>query len=93
MSVQKRSHRGQVVVSGDECLRGHGRCDPGAARDRQRGDAGAGLNEQRVGVSVIAAVEFDDEVAPGGGPGHPQGAHGRLRAAVDEPQAFDRRHA
>src|SRR5579859_3378574 len=44
-------------------------------------------------MPVIAAVELDHQVAAGRGPGQPQGAHGRLRPAVDESQALDRRHA
>ena len=40
---------------------GHAR----AVGDAERGAAGAGLDQQAVGVAVVAAVELHDDVAPG----------------------------
>src|SRR5665213_3726950 len=44
-------------------------------------------------MTVVAAVELDNQVATGSGAGDPECAHRRLGAAVDEPETFDRRHA
>ena len=43
-------------------------------------------------MTVVAALELDDEVPPGRGAGHPERAHRRLGPAVDEADALDRRH-
>ena len=47
--------------------------------------AGAGLDQQGVGVAVVAAFKLDDLVAAGVTAGQPDGAHGRLGAGVDHP--------
>src|SRR5438094_9497997 len=44
-------------------------------------------------MSVIPAVELDEQVAAGGGARDPHGTHRRLGPAVDEPDPLDRRHA
>ncbi len=93
MSVEERGDRIEAVVGGDERLRRDRRSDSGAAWDRERGDTRAGFHQQRVGMTVVAALELDHEFAAGGGAGYPQRAHRSLRAAVDEPQPLDRRHS
>ena len=54
--------------------------------------AAPGLDQQRIGVTVIAAVELDDLVAPGESARQPKARHRRFGAAVDHPNFFDRRH-
>jgi hypothetical protein len=53
---------------------------PGAAR------------EQRVGVTVVAAVELDQCVLPGGRASEADRRHRGLRAGGHEADLFDRRH-
>ena len=64
---------------------------PGAGRQAEGGDAGAGLGEQRVDVAVVAAGELDDTAAAGEAAGQPDRAHRRLGAGVDQPHLLDRR--
>ena len=59
-----------------------------AVRER----AAAGVDEQRIDVAVIAAVELDDLVASGEAARQPDARHRRLGAAVHHPHLFDRRH-
>ena len=63
--------------------------DAGGAGDAEGGDAGAGFDEQAVGVAVVAALEFDDDFAAGGGAGEANGRHGGLGAGADEADLFD----
>jgi hypothetical protein len=53
--------------------------------------AGAGGHQEGVAVAVVAAVELDEPVAAGGGPGQAQGRHGGLGAGVDQPHHVHRR--
>ncbi len=46
----------------------------GRAGNAEGGDAGAGLDQQAVGVAVVAALELDDDLAAGGGAGQADGA-------------------
>ena len=55
--------------------------------------ARAGLDQQRVGMAVVAALELDDLVAAGGAARQPQRAHRRLGARADQAHLLDRRHA
>ena len=43
-------------------------------------------------MTVISAVELDDEIPAGGGARNAKGAHRGFRPAVDEPDPLDRRH-
>ncbi len=80
---------GEIVVGQSEGevrdLVGHA-CRAGNAKG---GDAGAGFDQQAVGVAVIAALEFDDEFAAGGGAGQADGRHRGLSAGADEAHFFD----
>ena len=58
--------------------------------ERQR--AGTGLHQQRIGMTVVAALEFDDGVAPGKSPGQANRAHGRLGTGADHPHHVHGRH-
>ena len=90
---ERSLHRGEIVVGQREGeLRGLGgnACRAG---DAERGDAGAGLDQQRVGVAVIAALELDDEVAAGEAAGQADGGHAGLGAGADEAHLLDGREA
>ena len=85
------------VVDGREVVVGHRQGvggglagDPSAAGDPQGGHPRAGVGEKRIGVAVVAAGKLDRQIAAGEAACHPQGAHGRLRARVDQAQL---RHA
>ena len=60
--------------------------------DPEGRDAGPGRDEERVGVPVVPAVRLHDPRAARGRAREPHGAHGGLRARVDEPDHLDRRH-
>src|SRR5690606_40904046 len=55
--------------------------------------AGAGLHQQAVGVTVVAALELDDGIAPGEAAREPDGAHRGLGARADQTHHLDRRQA
>ena len=53
--------------------------------------AAAGIDEQRIDMPVVTALEFDDLVAFRETAGKPNARHGCFRAAVYHPHFFDRR--
>ena len=63
----------------------------GARRNAKRREAGAGFDEKTIGVAVVAALEFEDQIALGEGARDADGGHGRFGAGADEADAFDRR--
>ena len=75
-----------MVVSAK--ARGHA----GGIGDAQRGHAGAGFDQQRIDVAVIAAFEFDGEIAAGESARHAQSAHGGFGAGVDQAHHFHGRN-
>ena len=84
---------GEIVVGqGEGELRGFFG-DAGGAGDAEGGDAGAGFDQQRVGVAVVAAFELDDEVAAGEAAGEADGGHAGLGAGADEAHLLDGREA
>ena len=80
-----------VEGAGQRVARGR-RGDPGRIGETEGGDAASRLDEKGVGVTVITAGELDDLVPAGERPGEPDGAHGRLGAAVHQPQQLDGGH-
>ena len=58
----------------------------------ERGGTGAGRDEQRIDMTVIAAGEFDNHIAPGEAARQANGAHRRLGTARHHAHHFDRRH-
>ena len=66
--------------------------DTGAFGDAERGEAGAGLGEKTVRVSVVAAFKFQDEIALGDAARETHRAHGGFGAAGDEADFFDERN-
>jgi hypothetical protein len=81
-----------VVVTEHHRLAGNVGRHAGRTGVTERERAGAGLDQQTVGVPVVAAFEFDDPVPPGGPARQPDGAHGGLRAGRDQPHLLYGRH-
>ncbi len=86
------AHGGQIVVAQGQRLRRQRRRDPRGGRHTQRQGARTGLDQQAVGMAVIAAFELHDPVAPRGAARQTDGTHGGLGAGVDEAHLLDRRH-
>ena len=85
-------HLGAVVVGERQRLRGQLFRHAGRGRHAERERARAGLDQQRVGVAVIAALELDDLVAAGEAARQADRAHGRFGARADHAHQLDRRH-
>jgi hypothetical protein len=51
----------------------------------------AGLHQQAVGVAMVAALELDQQVAPGKTARQPDRAHRRFSAGTDQANHFERR--
>ena len=83
----------QVVVGSVERQRGDRLRHARRSGDAQRGQARAGLAQKTIGVAVVAALEFDDEVATGGRARQADGAHGGFRARGNESHALQRRQS
>ena len=73
--------RGEGGFDGGEVVVGQGQGEvgdlfrhAGRAGNAEGRDAGAGFDQQAVGVAVVAALEFDDDLAAGGGAGQADGA-------------------
>ena len=81
-----------VVVVEHQRVRGGLRRDAGRTRVAEGERARARLDEQRIGVTVVAAFELDDQVAPGEPARQAQRAHRRFRTGRHQPHEFDRRH-
>ena len=69
-----------VVVLEHQSLGHDFRRHAGAGRVAESSQARSGLDQQRVGVAVVAALELDDLAAPGGAARQPQRAHAGLGA-------------
>jgi hypothetical protein len=87
----ERSADAVEVVDRDDDRRGGDLCgDAGAAGHGQGGQAGPGVDQEAVGVAVVAARELHDEVAPCRAPCEPECAHGRFRARRREAELLHR---
>jgi hypothetical protein len=73
-----------VVVFQDQGVLHHLGRHAGAGRVAEGGQARAGLDQQRVGVTVVATLELDDCLAAGGAARQPDGAHAGLGARADQ---------
>src|SRR5204863_5479483 len=67
------------------------RRNAGAVGPAMSEGAAACLDEERVDMPVIAALEFDDLVATGKSPREPETGHRRLGPAIDHSHFLDRR--
>ena len=90
--AQGLAHRLDVVERQGQGVLGEGRRNARGVRHAEGQGAGAGLHQQAVGVTVVAAFELDDAVAPGVAAGQADGAHGRLGAGADHAHHLHRRH-
>ena len=70
----------------------HGGRNAGGGRIADGKHARAGLDEKRVGVAVVAALELDDLVAPRIAAGESNGRHAGFRAGADETNLIHGRH-
>src|SRR3984885_10417881 len=84
---------GVNVVIGQHNRVGGGRTgDSRRGRQAQRRDPRAGVGQQRVDVTVVAAGELDDLGAAGESAGQTHRAHGGVGTGVDQPDQLNRRH-
>ena len=79
----------EVVEGQGEGVHGSLGGDACGAGDPESGDSAAGLDEHRVGVAVVAALELDDEVAAGESAGEADGGHAGFGAGGDEAELLD----
>ena len=82
----------KIIVGQGAGLSGHGGGNAGRGGHAEGEGAGAGLDQQGVGVAMVAALELDNAVAPGKAPRQADGAHGGLGARVDHAHHVHRRH-
>ena len=85
----------QVVEGGDQHLVAQALGDAGRVRDRLgevAGPLGRQAHEPVVAHAVVAALEFEDLVAPGVGAREPHGVGVGLRAGADEAHLLGARH-
>ena len=64
----------------------------GAGGGAEGGQAGAGFDQERIGVAVVATFELDDALTPGGAARQAQCAHRGLGAGADQAQHFHAGH-
>ena len=81
-----------VVVRNDDRFRGKRRGHPSAVGIAVGQGAGARLDQQRVGVTMVATGKFHDLVAPGETTRETDRRHRRLRATVAHPYFLNGRH-
>ena len=85
--------RSEVVVGGDERVLDRARSDAGRVRQPERRDARSRLDEQHVGVTVVAARELHDLPPLRERAREPERAHRRLGPRAHEADELDRRAA
>jgi len=79
-----------VVVREDEGVFGEVLWHTGGVGFAVGEGTGAGGDEEGIAVAVVAAVEFDDQIALGETAGEADGGHGGLGAGVAHADPFDR---
>lgn len=89
MRVEGGVHGFEVVVGEDDGVGGLGPGDAGGVGQRERRHPAPRGGEQRVDVTVVTPGELDHLRAPGEPPGEPDGGHGRLGPAGDQPDLLD----
>ncbi len=90
--VEQAPERRRVVVGQDEGVRGDLGRHAGGARVAVGEGAGARLDQQRVGMPVVAALELHDVAAAGEAAREAQRRHGGLRPGRDEAHELKRGH-
>ena len=81
-----------VVVGEDDGVLGEVLGDTGGIGFAVSERTGAGGDEQGVAVAVVAAVEFDDQIALGKSAGEADGGHGGFGAGVAHADLFNGGH-
>ncbi len=92
LALVGRSHRldlVEVVVGCGQGVLGKVGRDAGGGRYAEGCQAAAGLDQQGVGVAVVAAVELEDLVAAGVAAGQADGAHGCFGSGRDHAHLLD----
>jgi len=74
--------RGDVIVRQAQGQVSHRFRNSRRSRNAQCRDAGAGLDEQRIGMAVVAAVKFDDHVSARAAAGQANRRHGGFRSGT-----------
>ena len=92
-SMRDRAHGGRVVERRGERERCERLRNAGRVRKPERGDAGAGAHEERIRVTVIAAIELEKGIASRRRAREAQRAHCRLGAARHEAHHLDVRES
>jgi hypothetical protein len=82
----------RVVVGEDHGVFGNAGRDAARRRVTEGQQAGAGLDQQAVGMAVVAALELDQDVAAGIATGQANGAHGGFGAGGNQAHHVHRRH-
>ena len=82
----------EIVERQGQRLRGNGFWNTRAVGNAERQNPGSCLDEQRVGVTVVAAVELDDEISTGKPARQTDGRHGRFGPGVDHADLLDARY-
>ena len=90
--LEARAQGVDIVVGQDDRLRGNGLGDARGTGQSAGGDARAGGGEQAVGMTVVIAGEFHDEVAPRGTARQADRRHRRLGARRHEADALREGH-
>ena len=91
--LEARAQGVDVVVGQDDRLGGNGLGDAGRPGQAASGNARPGGCEQAVGMAVVIAGEFHDEVTPGGAARQADRRHRRLGARRHEADALRKGHA
>ena len=84
--------RAEIVVAGDQGVRGRGSRHTGACRHSEGRGSRSGGDQERIGVAVVTPRKLDDLVAFRRCPCNPDRAHRRLGPGTDEPDTLHRRH-
>ena len=91
--LEARAQGIDIVVGQDDRLGGDGLGDASRPGQAAGGDARPGGSEQAVGMAVVIAGEFHDEVTPGGAARQADRRHRRLGARGHEADALREGHA
>ncbi len=68
-------HRGEIVVTGEQRVGCDRSGNAGAGWNTERHGSRPGLHEKRIRVTVVAALELDDAIAPRESASQPDRAH------------------
>ncbi|GBE29646.1 hypothetical protein BMS3Bbin04_00667 [bacterium BMS3Bbin04] len=90
--IKYGAYRIEIVETGDACVLRGAFGHSGTVRCPKGCNARSSLDEESVGMTVIAAREFDNHITFGGGTCQPYRRHRRFGAGVDEANHLHGRH-